>query len=296
MLAAMVDVAAERGMADTAVAHVVARSGVSRRTFYEIFNGREDCFLAAFEDAVERVGEAVSPAYLAAEEWRDRIRAGLTALLDFCEHNPKMAHLLFVSSLNAGPVALAHRTAMLERLQGLVEEGRQESRKGASMPTSLTAEGVVGAVVGVIQARLLEWRSGQFSTLVNPLMSMIVLPYLGRAASNRELKQVVRDIPKPASPRAENDLLREIGIRLTYRTVRVLRAVSMHPRGSNRQIGDSAGIADQGQISKLLTRLEGLGLVENLGGDLMRGAPNEWVLTDKGLQLQSVVNPQADTA
>lgn len=144
----------------------------------------------------------------------------------------------------------------------------------------------------VIQARLLDQRADQLLELVNPLMSMIVLPYLGRAASNRELKQVVRDVGKSASIRAQSSLFREVGMRLTYRTVRVLEAVAAHPRGSNRQIGEDAGISDQGQISKLLARLQKLGLINNLGGDVTRGAPNVWVLTGKGTELHGVICQQ----
>src|SRR6476660_10312168 len=63
MIAAMIDVVSERTRANATVAHVVARSGVSRRTFYEHFEDREDCFLAAFDDAIEKIAAVVIPAY-----------------------------------------------------------------------------------------------------------------------------------------------------------------------------------------------------------------------------------------
>jgi AcrR family transcriptional regulator len=289
MLSAMVELAAERGAAATAVAHVITRSGVSRRTFYEIFEDREDCFVAAFDDAVERILEVVAPAYVDGHKWQEKIRGGLTALLEFCEREPRVGRLVFVDSLAAEPRVLEMRRSVVSVAIGVVDSGRDEIR-GGSEPPPLTAEGIVGSVVSVIQSRLLDRQSDQLLALVNPLMSMIVLPYLGRAASNRELKQVVQEVPKPTIPRAESSLLREIGMRLTYRTVRVLEAVAEHPNGSNRQIGDSSGIADQGQISKLLTRLEGFGLVENLGGDLARGAPNAWLLSEKGRELHGAIS------
>jgi AcrR family transcriptional regulator/DNA-binding MarR family transcriptional regulator len=295
MLAAMVDVAAERGVADTAIAHVVARSGVSRRTFYDIFTDREDCFLAAFDDAVERAAETIGPVCMAAHGWRDRMREGLTALLGFCERNPKLAHLLFVSSLNAGPVALARRTAVLERLQLLVDEGRQESRRKAGAPASLTAEGIVGAVAGVMHARLATHRSPRLLELANPLMSMIVLPYLGRAAADRELTRTVRSVPSP-KPRQESNALQRVEMRLTYRTIRVLLEVADNPDASNRHIANSAGIVDQGQISKLLARLQGLGLVKKAGASAIKGAPNAWRLTARGHELSKAIKQQAAEA
>ncbi len=84
-------------------------------------------------------------------------------------------------------------------------------------------------------------------------------------------------------PSATGDPLRELDMRLTYRTVRVLLAIdAIGGRGSppsNRQVATAAGISDQGQISKLLARLQPLGLIGNTGGDHAKGEPNAWSLT-----------------
>jgi AcrR family transcriptional regulator len=292
MIAAMVEVAAERGALDASVSHVVARSGVSRRTFYEIFEGREDCFLAAFDDAVEQATETVVRAYLSEREWCERVRAGLTALLDFCEAEPSLGRLLFVDSLGGGQRALARRRDVLLHLTEAVDEGRGEDE--STSPSRLNAEGVVGAVLSLLHSRLAEGDT-QLLGLTNPLMSMIVLPYLGRDAANRELERVIVREKRPA-PRGAAHPLRELEMRLTYRTVCVLAAVEKWPNGSNRQIAYDSGIADQGQISKLLARLHGLGLVENKGADAERGAPNAWVLTVRGEELQGAISQQTAEA
>jgi chromosome segregation and condensation protein ScpB len=86
------------------------------------------------------------------------------------------------------------------------------------------------------------------------------------------------------------DPLRDVEMRLTYRTVRVLAAVAEHVGSSNREIGFASGIGDQGQISKLLTRLHRLGLIENTGAGRTKGAPNAWRLTDKGHDVQNAVS------
>ena len=75
-------------------------------------------------------------------------------------------------------------------------------------------------------------------------------------------------------------------MRLTYRTVRVLVAIGANPGASNREVAEGSGIADQGQISKLLRRLEGLQLVENHGEGQVKGAPNAWYLTERGTQVE----------
>jgi chromosome segregation and condensation protein ScpB len=78
-------------------------------------------------------------------------------------------------------------------------------------------------------------------------------------------------------------------MRLTYRTVRVLMAVAAHPGSSNRAIGERAGMADQGQTSKLLARLQGFGLIENTGRGSTRGEPNVWTLTAKGWEVHGAI-------
>jgi AcrR family transcriptional regulator/DNA-binding MarR family transcriptional regulator len=292
MIAAMVDVAAERGLAEATVAHIVARSGVSRRTFYEMFNDREDCFLAALDQAVERAREYLSDTYDPSLKWRERVRGGLETLLEFIEDEPDMGRLCIVETLGGGPKVLERRQALLARLTAVVDEGRGEARSGATLP-SLTAEGVVGGVMSVLHARVLDrrWRGSLRSELAGPLMGMIVLPYLGPAVAQRESERPVgkRRTRKAAASR---DPLRELDMRLTYRTVRVIMAIAATPRASNREIGEAAGIEDQGQISKLLTRLQGLGLIQNNGAGQARGAPNAWVLTARGREVEAAIDRQ----
>jgi hypothetical protein len=126
-------------------------------------------------------------------------------------------------------------------------------------------------------------------------MGMIVLPYLGQAASRKELERTSPRMPV-VSHDDDDDPLRSIEMRLTYRTVRVLSAVAGHPGGSNRVIATEAGISDQGQISKLLARLHGLGLVENKGGNIARGEPNAWILTERGWGVHDAINTPVEVS
>ena len=103
ILAAMVDVASERGGGNVTVAHVVARSGVSRRTFYEIFQGREDCFLAALDDAIARIAAEVVPAYRQPGPWRERIRAGCARCSNTSTMTPRSRASCSSSPSRRGP-------------------------------------------------------------------------------------------------------------------------------------------------------------------------------------------------
>jgi AcrR family transcriptional regulator len=305
ILAAMVEVASERGVGNATVSHVVARSGVSRRTFYELFEDREDCFLAAFDEAVRWIAAVMVPAYESERGWRERIRVSLAALLEFLEREPGVGRLVIVQTLAAGPRALERRQRVLERVIAIMEEGRGVAKRGESLPP-LTGEGVVGGALSLIHSRLLahppqavgssrtvQDNGSPLVELLGPLMGMIVLPYLGPAAVRRELAQPT---PKAAGAgrRVAADPLRDLEMRLTYRTVRVLLAIGdlggRGSRPSNREVGDAAGIRDQGQVSKLLARLEHLGLIQNAGEAHVKGEPNAWTLTERGADVREAVS------
>jgi AcrR family transcriptional regulator len=300
LLTAMVQEVSERGAANVSVGHVVGRSGVSRRTFYEIFNDREECFRAAFDEALQHAAAVVVPAYGGGGAWRTRVRAGLTALLGFLDRDRAAARLLIVESLAAGPGALERRREVVAQLVSVLELGRTEG-KAKLDPPALTAEAIVGGLLSVLHGRLAggdsetgtnhsRGHAGESALLelAGPLMGMIVLPYLGPVAARTEIE---RPIPRPTGtgPVVRTDPLQDLPMRLTYRTMRVLVSVAENPGSSNRTIGDSAGIADQGQASKLLARLHKLGLIENRGGDPARGEPNAWVLTLTGQQVHDSI-------
>lgn len=296
LLSAMLEVCAERGVANVTVADVVDRAGVSRRTFYELFDDREDCLLAALDRALElasgRVLDAYASASLAHAPWRERIRAGLIALLELLEEEPLVAQLLIVGSLSAGPRIFQRRSAALAALIAAVDDGRSATPRTTA--TEVTAEATVGAVLSVLHARILKRDPWPLLGLVNPLMSMIVLPYLGAGAARRELQRHVPARKRAGAP--PEDVLKALEIRVTYRTMSVLMAIAENPGASNRQVARIAGVDDQGQISKLLSRLQQRGLIENTVASDARGTPNSWRLTSRGDQVSHALGsiPEVD--
>jgi AcrR family transcriptional regulator len=289
LLAAAVDVVQEDGYARMTVARVIERARVSRKTFYDTFSDREDCFLAAFDQALDHARELAAEAYEPEAGWRDGIRSALARVLLFMDEEPAVARLCVVEALGAGERVLHRRAEVLEELAGVVDRGRLITQ-AVREPPRVAAEGIVGAVFAVVHARLLESGRKPLSDLMGSLMSMIVLPYLGANAASRELTRppletgVIRRAPR--RPARTQDPLAGLNIRLTYRTVRVLMIIAEHPGASNREIADGSGIVDQGQISKLLARLERLKLVSNAGDGQEKGAANAWHLTRRGAQLE----------
>ena len=288
ILEAAAAIVAERGVAALTMGDTMARAGVTRRVFHECFDDRDACLLAAFDLGVERAAERIVPAYAAQSRWRDAIRVGLAELLRFIDDEPTLGRLCIVHSLSGGPVLLRRRTEVQSILWEVIDRGRAEGAAGRNEPPPVVAEGVVGAVLTVIQTRLLAQDSDPPDErptieLFGSLMSLISLPYLGVGAARRELSRpasaprAVRGEEAGAPPRYE-----DLGLRLTYRTGRVLQAIARYPGASNREVAERAGIVDQGQISKLLSRLETAGVIANLSEGTSRGAPNAWRLTEHG--------------
>lgn len=292
MISAAIEAIKENGYAHLTVAQVIARAKVSRKTFYDLFDDRDDCFLAVFEVTLGQLSAMVVEAYEAEQGWRDGVRAGLAALLASIDEDPELARLYIVDALGGGPRVLAERAGVIAKLRKVIDRGR-EVPGAKPEPPRVTAEGVIGAVLAVLHTRLLERSSQPYVELHGALMSMIVLPYLGARAASSELRRPappVRTQGRGERPVAA-DPMAGLQMRLTYRTVRVLSAIRERPLASNRAVADGAGIADQGQISKLLSRLEGLGLIENMDRIQSKGAPNEWRLTERGERVERATRP-----
>lgn len=291
ILEAMAEMTVDWGAGAVTVSHVVARAGVSRRTFYELFGDREACLLAAFDLGVDRARARMVPVYTAEARWRDGIRVGLATFLAFLEDEPALGRLCVVHSLGGGADVLNRRAEVLGTLAEVVGRGRMEGVAGREQPPAMIAEGVVGAVLSVIYTRLQgpEERIGEqpLTQLFGVLMNLILLPYLGPGAARREL---TRPVPKVQagvqSELPDRDPGEDPQIRLTYRTARVLTAIAEYPGASNREVATRADIVDQGQVSKLLGRLLRLGLIANTGDSSSRGAPNAWRLTELGERVE----------
>ncbi len=298
LLAAAVIAVDELGYTDTTVADITSRARVSRRTFYELFANREECVAAVLEDVLELVEGEVAAAGLGGLGWRERVRGGLWAILGFLDREPALARVCVVQALRGGPRLLARREEILAGLAGVVDEGRRETGRGAQC-TPLTAEGVIGAAFAIVYARLLRGEREPLTDLLGELMGMIVLPYLGSAAARRELARHtptarMGDVVEPAAASAVGDPLQGVSMRLTYRTARVLEGLAGCPGASNREVAQRAGIQDPGQISKLLARLERLGLLANGSGGHAKGEPNAWTLTPLGERVTAQLSLKGD--
>jgi AcrR family transcriptional regulator/DNA-binding MarR family transcriptional regulator len=296
LLSAAVPVVDELGWSGVTVTDIAARARVSRRTFYDLFANREDCLLAVLDDTVGRVERDLAEAGLEGVSWVERVRGGLWRILCFLDRDPALARVCVVQSARGSRRVLQAREDLLSRLASVVDGGRSQNARAEQAPV-LTAEGLVGVALAILYKRLLSGEQAPLSDLHGDLLGMIVLPYLGSAAAGRERKRQAPGQSEKAVagmvrvlPMRREDPLGEVPMRLTYRTSRVLGAAAQRPGASNRVIGEHAGLTDQGQVSKLLARLQRIGLLTNTGDGQARGERNAWQLTPLGERVTRQLN------
>lgn len=186
LLAAMIDAVTDIGYNALTVQNVLTRAGISRPTFYEQFEDKEDCFLAAFDAAAKRLRERVEVAVAAtAPTWRARLRAGIAELLRFIADEPEEARMVIVEARASSAQGLRRRDELLDRfaacIDALVREDLDET------PSAIAAAGVVGGIESVLYARLQKGETEDLEALLPSLMYFAVLAYAGQEAAGEEL-------------------------------------------------------------------------------------------------------------
>jgi AcrR family transcriptional regulator len=119
---------AERGYAGATIDDVVRRAGVSKKTFYEHFADKQDCFLAAYEAASEELLERVREAHASEDDWLERTRAGVRAYLRWLSAEPALARVFLIEVAAAGPQALEQREGLRDRYAELMRERRVDGQ------------------------------------------------------------------------------------------------------------------------------------------------------------------------
>jgi AcrR family transcriptional regulator len=167
---------AERGYAATTIDHVVRGAGVSKKTFYEHFRDKEDCFLAAFDAADEQLFEHVRAAREGVEDWLGRIRAGVRAYLRWLSGDPALARVFLIEVAAAGPRAAEHRERARTRYAELMV--RRRDAGSAPVPPQV-CEAIVGGVGDIVQRRIRERGAEQLMDLEAVIVYLEVVVLAG---------------------------------------------------------------------------------------------------------------------
>lgn len=184
LLAAIAHEVAVRGYRATTITGIVKTASVSTRDFYEHFDGKEDCFLAAFDAVRDHLEAIVLRAIAGQPDWPHCVVAALRAVLEFLAAEPDLARLCLVEPVSATPsIAIRFREAVLACAQAL-ESGRRESVDGSSLPPS-TEDSLLGGAVSLASRSILAGETEQLPALLRDLVEFTLSPYLGaeRAAA-----------------------------------------------------------------------------------------------------------------
>ena len=174
ILAAVAQAAAELGYAEMSVETIIARAGVSRRTFYEHFKNKEDAFLAAYDATVHRLATHVRRAYLQQTTALERLRAGIGAYLQFLATEPEVARMGIVEVLAAGPRALARRSDALRLFAEIVEDNIHQLVPSCRRP-ALTAQTIVGGIYEVVFSLILTERTAELADMTDDLLVAVLM-------------------------------------------------------------------------------------------------------------------------
>lgn len=188
---ATLELVSKRGYRDTSVDHIVKSARVGYVAFYELFDGKEDCFLATFDRIVEETADALSQAIAEEEEWPRQMAAALSCLLDLIVSDPPRARVALVEVQAAGSDAYARYEATLERALPKLREGRQISEEAAQLSQTLE-EATLGGIVWIIHQRLVKGELADPEGLLRQSIQIALSPFLGDEAAQRLAEETLR--------------------------------------------------------------------------------------------------------
>lgn len=175
----------ESGYSDATIAAVTEGAGVSSRTFYKYFETLEDCYLAAFDQALDELRPAVASAFEEAPHWVDAIGGVLTAVLTRFSENPELARLLTTEPFVAGPRIAGRAKDVTEQMVPYLRRGRELLQPGVELPPT-TEHGLLGAATALIARRAVTATEPDYLELLPDLHQFLLTPYLGPAQAHRQ--------------------------------------------------------------------------------------------------------------
>jgi AcrR family transcriptional regulator len=176
LLSALVDVVAERGYNATTVANITKAAGISRRTFYENFEDKESCFLAAYELVADHLVESMRAAAAGAEDWPKRVEAALATMLRLYATEPALARLCTTEPIAAGGEVAARHRETVRRFALILGEGRPGAGDKPP-PPGVTEEALIGGIISLIVREISAERTEQLEQLLDQLTAVVAASY-----------------------------------------------------------------------------------------------------------------------
>lgn len=192
LFAATVDLVAKRGYRNTSIGQIIKAARMGYVAFYDLFEGKEDCFLAAFERLVAEATETLTAAIAGETEWPRQIAAALACVLDLIVAGPKRARVALVEVQAAGPAAYARYEEAVDRTVPKLREGRAFNPDTAELSSTLE-EAVLGGILWVIHQRLVKGKLKQPEALLEEAIQIALSPYLGDAEAREVAKATLQE-------------------------------------------------------------------------------------------------------
>jgi AcrR family transcriptional regulator len=184
LIAGLASAVAEHGYNAVTITHITKAAAVSRRVFYENFEGKEECFLAAFDVVVAHVRELVAEAVDSAPDWPQQAIAAAREALAFLASEPDLARLCLVESQSAGPVVAARFHDAVRELVPPLERGRDERSAARPLPPT-TEDSTIGALVSLAARKVAAGEAERLEELLPDFTEFILSPYLGPDEAER---------------------------------------------------------------------------------------------------------------
>jgi AcrR family transcriptional regulator len=186
LIAALILTLADVGYQKTTVSMIGRRAAVSKSDFYKHFDSKDECFLAAYDFAVERMRAAVVDACADARSaaWPQRVQAALIALLGLLAAEPELAAIVLAEGLRAGRGIYDRYQAAVESFVPLLREGAPDAPAGTLVPAA-TDEAVVGGVAALLSRRAVAGETADLAALVPDVLEFVLTPHLGTEAARR---------------------------------------------------------------------------------------------------------------
>src|SRR5438270_8963754 len=149
LMAGIAEAVADRGYAATTIDDITGRAGVSPRTFYEHFNDKLDCFVAAYDAMIAVLYERIGAELSEDADWHDFVVSSLSAYLGTLDENPAASRAFVVEVDGAGPDARQRRREAYQRFADLLEARHGEIRRRDRTLGPLPNHVFLGLVHGV---------------------------------------------------------------------------------------------------------------------------------------------------
>jgi AcrR family transcriptional regulator len=190
LLAAVVRVAAEKGYEATSVADILEEAGVGRESFYELFDDKCDCILAAHAVLVDHLEATVKAVYEEPGPWAGRVRKSLAAMLDWFAADPAAAKVTLVELAAVGAVSRERFQEDFQRFTKLLENGRDDSGPGRPQASELA----IGAGIAKLYEEVVCGRTTDLPRLLPELTYELLVPFVGEEAARTEQRRAAETV------------------------------------------------------------------------------------------------------